>query len=66
VGVIGVGGLLVGGTLYFAGALTAPRPASAPEMREMADRYNEGLKAQLGVAPLARPDGGGVSLNVRF
>jgi hypothetical protein len=66
VSVIGVGGLLVGGTLYFAGALTAPRPASAPEMREMADRYNEGLKAQLGVAPLGRPDGGGVSLNVRF
>jgi hypothetical protein len=58
--------VLVGGTLYFAGALMDPRPVSAPEMREMADRYNEGLKGQLGVAPLARPDGGGVALGVQF
>jgi hypothetical protein len=63
---IGVGGALAGGTLFLAGLLTGPRPVSGPEMREMADRYNQDLKAQLGVAAIARPDGGGMALSVQF
>jgi len=56
----------VGGTLFLVGQLTGPRPVRLPEMREMADCYNQDLKAQLGVAPIARPNGGGMALSVQF
>ena len=66
--IVGIGGVLVGGSLFGAGAATNPNPVDEPQMRELADRYNHQLKQHLGIslAPLASPRSAGLALDLRF
>jgi hypothetical protein len=66
--VVRVGGALIGGALLLAGAGTDPHPVDASQMRELADRYNQKLKQQLGVQvlPLVSPDEAGLAVGLRF
>jgi len=66
--VVRVGEVLIGGALLLAGAGTDPHPVDASQMRELADRYNQKLKQQLGVQvlPLVSPDKAGLAVGLRF
>jgi hypothetical protein len=66
--IVGLGGGVVGGALFLAGAATNPNPIGAAQMRELADRYNRQLKERLGVSlvPLTSPDRAGLALDLRF
>jgi hypothetical protein len=63
---IGLAGIFLGGSLTLAGAFTNPQPVSAPQMRELADRYNQKLRQSLSVAPVLAPGGAGVAMALRF
>jgi hypothetical protein len=65
---VAAGGLLVGGALVLAGALTNPHPLDAVQMRALADGYNRQLKQKVGVrlVPLVTPDTAGVALSLSF
>ena len=59
---IGIGAGLAGGALLLAGALLDPNPVSAPEMRRLADLYNQKLK----LAPVVSTSTAGLAMNLRF
>ena len=67
-GAVGLGGLLLGGAIYLAGASTNPNPLDASQMRELADGYNQRLKERLGISmlPVLTPDAAGLALNMPF
>jgi hypothetical protein len=63
---VGAGGLVLGGVLLLAGAATDPNPVDLPQMRALADQYNQKLKTGMRVVPFASPSEAGVALDLRF
>jgi len=53
--IIGTGTALVGGSLVLAGASIDPNPVDTVEARQLADAYNQGLKAQAETSSIEKP-----------
>jgi len=79
---VGVIGGSVAVAMMFGGYMIDPHPVDAPEMRRLADEYNQGLRRSLAapnaagaasaivrslsLQPYGGPQGGGLSLSARF